>query len=623
MKKLLLALLMLLLCLPALAETNELSGYTILDGWRSEQTAMYLARNLDGVLVFLGYMHGTDGNEITISTPLPEGATCDTASAQDGCIRLYIPLAEGTLPVTVAYEDDGAWRVTGLWFSYVLPVRVQDNGYYFRWQGAFYGDLPFDRDVTAIDWLALPQNEENALAGLDVSQWRILREDTALLRLNDLQPDEFRAGTPVRVVTEDDAGVTVAILGGDALYTAPAEALLPGDVQFGEDTGLVSQVYPFPGIEVTEDTPLLTLYVAPDGAAAGMVSAVETDFLAFLTVDPVDGWLYVADFVTGVHGWLRVADLPADEPFVMAQRLLPEYRFVQGDLDEENCCFLVECKSDGAVLFAGCTLVAGEWAVTLSEPLPEGAGLDTFHGSGDYAILSYNDAETSLMSIDIFGEEMPWKTCVLTPDGQGGWRVEAIGNDWSAFSVSRCTLRNNYGSLLWWCTPGFDTNLATLRWDALPDTLEEALALSDVSDWVVLTQDTPLMNAPEGVPIGMYCAGAGLRVLAEADGWLQVAVADGAVTGYVPADAVIPSAENYAVDEDGWGESLYMPSYVALRRDEPAVQLYGADGAVLHTFDTRGYKAVRLLGERDDYYHIYDYDTGLDGFILKSEVRDE
>ena len=588
MKKLLTALLILLLCLPALAEPDMLSGWN-----------------------------------------LPEGTTCDMSAAQEGSIRLMLPVEGGTLPVTVTCEDDGMWRVTELWFSYGLPVRVTDSGYYFRWQGAFFGDLPFDRDVTAIDWSALPPNEGKALAGMDVSQWRILREDTALLRLNDQQMDEFRAGTPVRIVSEGETWATVAILGGDTLYDAPVDALLPGEVQFGEDTGPINHVYAFPGIDITEDTPLLTLYDAPGGAAVGMVNAVETDFLAFLTADPIDGWMYAADFVTGVHGWLRMEDLPADEPFVMAYRLLPEYRFLQGDVDGESCCFLVERKEDGAILFAGCTLAEDTWAVTLSDPLPDSPVLDTFHGSGDYAILSYIDAETGLMSIDIFGEEIPWKTCVLTPDEQGNWHVEAIGNDWSTFSFSRCTLLNDYGSLLWWCTPGFDTNLATLRCDALPDTIGEALALSDVSDWVVLTQDTALMNAPGGAgpsggePIGLYFAGAGLRVLAETDGWLQVVIAGGEVTGFVPADAVIPSAENYAVDEDGWMESLYMPSYVALRRDEPAVLLQGADGTALHAFDTRWYTAVRLLGERDGFCHIYDDDTGLDGFILKSEVHDE
>ena len=580
MKRLLTFLLALLLYAPALAEPDMLSGWN-----------------------------------------LPEGTTCDMSAAQEGSIRLMLPVEGGTLPVTVTCEDDGMWRVTELWFSYGLPVRVTDSGYYFRWQGAFFGDLPFDRDVTAIDWSTLPPNEGKALAGMDVSQWRILRENTALLRLNDQQMDEFRAGTPVRIVSESETWATVAILGGDTLYDAPVDALLPGEVQFGEDTGPINHVYAFPGIDITEDTPLLTLYDAPGGAAVGMVNAVETDFLAFLTADPIDGWMYAADFVTGVHGWLRVDDLPADDPLALACRLLPEYRFIQGDVDAESCCFLVERKEDGAILFAGCTLAEDTWAVTLSDPLPDSPGLDTFHGSGDYAILSYVDAETGLMSIDIFEEEIPWKTCVLIPDEQGNWHVEAIGNDWSTFSFSRCTLLNDYGSLLWWCTPGFDTNLGTLRWDALPDTIEDALALSEASDWVVLTKDTALLNAPDGSAFGLYFAGAGLRVLERTGDWLRVAVADGDVTGYVPADTVIPSADNFAVDEDGWVESLYLPSYVSLRRDESAVQLVGADGAVLHTFDMRWYKAVRLLGEQGDFYHVYDDDTGLEGFILKSECE--
>lgn len=578
MKKLLLALLALLLCLPALAESDVPSGWN-----------------------------------------LPAGTTCVASSVQEGWIGLRIPLKDGELPVTVTCHD-GVWQVTELWYRYAMPVYVRDNGYHIHWKGAYYGDLPFDRDVTAIDWSTLPTTEEEAIAGLDVSAWRILKEDTGLCRLSDMVVDEFCAGTPVRLLSDADGSyVRAAIMGGNAVYDVPVDALTPYDGEL---------YYNYTWLEMPKDMPSLLLYAEPGGEIAHVLDSSTAYDLVILTTGEIPGgasecWLYVADFKAGVDGFLRVDDLPAESPYMVARRLLPEYRFLQGDVDAESCCFLVKRKEDGAILFAGCTLVAEEWAVTLSEPLPEGAGLDTFHGSGDYAIFSYVDAETGLASIDIWGEEMPWKTCVLTPDEQGNWHVEAIGNDWSAFSVSRCTLRNDYGSLLWWCTPGFDTSLATLCWDALPDTIEDALALSDMSDWVVLTEDTPLMNTPDGVPIGMYCAGAGLRVLAETDNWLQVAVAGGEVTGYVPADAVIPSAENYAVDEDGWMESLYMPFWVALRRDEPAVLLYGADGAVLHTFDTRWCTAVRLLGERDGFCHIYDDDTGLDGFILKSEVHDE
>ena len=77
MKRLLTFLLALLLCAPALAETDMMSGWN-----------------------------------------LPEGTTCDMSAAQEGSIRLMIPMEDRTLPVTVICEDDGMWRVTELWFSY-------------------------------------------------------------------------------------------------------------------------------------------------------------------------------------------------------------------------------------------------------------------------------------------------------------------------------------------------------------------------------------------------------------------------------------------------------------------------------------------------------------------------
>lgn len=601
MKRMLMLLMAMLLCVPALAETDMLSGWN-----------------------------------------LPEGTTCVASSVQEGWIGLRIPLKDGELPVTVTCHD-GVWQVTELWYSYAMPVCVRDNGYYIHWKGAYYGDLPFDRDVTAIDWSTLPTTEEEAIAGLDVSAWRILKEDTGLCRLSDMLVDEFCAGTPVRLLSDADGSyVRAAILGGEAVYDVPVDALLPGDTQFAGEDGTVAIAYDFTWLEITKDMTLPVLYAAPGGEVAHVLESGATYDLAILTTGEIPGgvvyaqpdmsdvdipagasesWLYVADFEAGVDGFLRVDDLPQDLPYMVARRLLPEYRFLQGDVQEDSCCFLVERRLDGAVLFAGCTLVEDKWAVTLSEPLPDSPVLDTFHGSGDYAILSYVDAETGLASIDVFGEEMPWKTCVLTPDGRGGWRVEGIGNDWSSFGVDRCTLRNDYGSQVWWCTPSFDTNLGTLRWDELPDTIEEALALSDIADWVVLTADTPLLDTPGGESLGLYHTGAGLRVLAQSGDWLHVAVADGAVTGYVPADAVIPSAENYAVDEEGWGYSLYILPYVTLRRDEPAVALFDTDGAVLHAFQTRWYKVVRMLGEQGDFYHVYDDSTGLDGFVLKTECE--
>lgn len=321
----------------------------------------------------------------------------------------------------------------------------------------------------------------------------------------------------------------------------------------------------------------------------------------------------------GMRAW---AESPDDEAAVqaLAAELLPWYLLQDGDVQEDAACFLVQRPEDGATLFAGCVKQQEKWIVTLSAPLPEDARLDTFHGSGDYAILSFYDAELAALSLENFGEpDWCWKTCVLTPALDGSWYVETIGWEWGACSMTRCTLSNDTGTQLWWGTHDFDRNAATLDWDALPDTMEEALARMNLADWVVLAAQSPLLTAPDGASLGLYNPGTGLRVMEQKDAWLHVAVADGAVTGWVEETAVIPSAENICTYEDEWTESMYVPPYYSLRYGEPAVHLLDVDEQKTHQFDTKSHAFVLVLGDCGTYYHVYDQNTGLDGYVSIDE----
>lgn len=334
-------------------------------------------------------------------------------------------------------------------------------------------------------------------------------------------------------------------------------------------------------------------------------------------------WMLVLAFVLA-WGLCAQADAPDEEAAVqaLAAELLPGYVLQDGDVQEDAACFLVLRPEDGATLFAGCTKMQEEWLITLSAPLPENPGLDTFHGSGDYAILFFYDAELAALSEEIFGDpEFCWKTCVLTPDLDGAWRVETIGWEWGACSLTRCTLESSDDTRLWWGTPNFDLNAATLDWAALPDTLDEALARMNLADWVVLTAPTPLLTAPDGASIGLYNAGTGLRVLARQDAWLHVAVADGAITGWVEADAVIPAAENICTYEDEWTENLYIPPYYSLRYGEPPVPLMDADGQVIYQFGTKFRGFVMLLADCGATRHVFHPDTGLDGFVSAADCE--
>lgn len=624
MKRLLLLLAaLMLLALPALAQAPALptpEGCTLTSGWTAESTAAYLMDRPDGTTVLAAYARTADGWQLTVSTPLPKHSSLAAEPTSDGSAALSMSLLTGAAAreygteVTVHIQLlDGTWRVTQL----VLPeytLYLRENGLLIanRWNcDAWYGTPTLTTDIAALDWASLPTTVEEGIAALDVTDWRYLSRDEQALRYvmdgTHAVNDMYRVGTPVRIerYSSDGTQALAAICGGETLVWLPTDALVSADTQFeNHEYAGWHNSWSHTYLRVLKDATPPTLYAAPGGKPLHTLEAGTHHTLFLLGDCQEDGWFYVAEVEqSGMHGYVHIDDLPQDDVYVQAARLLPDYLCQSGSIGEGSMGFIMT-NPQGETVFVGCELLPDEtWRFTESQPMPEGGSCDTRHSGEGAFYFAFPDAEASAL----YGTD-EWKEYQLhLHDGQ--WLLDTIYVwDWMELGESPVIYAQDVG--MFYGSVTFDRNAATLDWAALPDTLEELLALT-AQDWAILKEDAALCAAPGGEALYPYNLGTPVELLSREGEWAQVAVLGGEIRGWLPVSALAFGAEQIVTVEytDWEGEpGCYQESLVdsAPRIDIP-------DSAIL--YDAPGGNALEedyadpylLLGvPAEGWYHVFD-----------------
>ena len=520
--------------------------------------------------------------------------------------RLLLLLAALLLPVLPALADN-----TIDLGEYTLTVR--ENGFLIanHWNcDVWYGTPALPADAGATGAAPLPATVEEAIAMLDVTDWRYLSRDESALRyvMNGTHSvyDMYREGTPLRIerYSSDGSRALAAVCGGDVLVWLPVDALVSADTQFeNHEYAGWHNAWTHPCLRIPRDAAAPTLYAAPGGEPLHTLDSGMLHTLFLLGDCAEDGWFHVAEAEqSGVHGYVHIDDLPQDDAYVQAERLLPDYLCQSGVVDENACAFLMTNPA-GESVFVGCErLPDGTWRFTESRPLPPGGGCDTYHSSGDYVIFSVPDAEASAL----YGTA-EWKSYVVVlQDGQ--WLLDTI-HVWDMMDIGHAPMIYVQDVGMLYGSVTFDRNAATLDWSALPESINELMSLT-AQDWAILKEDAALCAAPDGEALYPYHTGTPVQILHREGEWAQVAVLGGAIRGWLPVGALAFGAEQIVTVEytDREGKPCaYLESlvYSAPRINIPdSAPLYDApDGSVLEEDYGTPYL---LLGEVDGWYHVFD-----------------
>lgn len=281
-----------------------------------------------------------------------------------------------------------------------------------------------------------------------------------------------------------------------------------------------------------------------------------------------------------------------------AARMLPEFAFVSGVQFDKTAMLLVQ-DAEGVLYFAGCVKTGDGWTVTLSAPLPEGTWANTSH------------AYEGVLEIGLLDDN----SCTIALETDGRWLLRhtadtSISEDLLWFGM----LGPYYGDVL------MERDVTRLDWTTLPISYEDFLPLVDASRWAVVTGDGAPLYAEDGSILAVYLSATPVLLLEAANGQHRVAVNGGSVTGWMDDAALLLGENQLTVDEEGnlavledgflWGE------YSCISDD--ALPLYDApEGAVI---GDAGFRIDLLAIWPDGWLHVYDEETGLDGFIREDSA---
>lgn len=282
-----------------------LPGCTVESGRLFENTAMLLLRDEENLLRFAGAVRTDDGWDVTLSTPLPEGAWCNPEyRMSDGWAEITVPLSREKARVRLGIEQiyvqvaefEGAWRITCLNFTDDV-LGVGDFGYETEYGVALYGALPYSRDIREVDWTELPGSAQQAIDGLDRSAWRVLAEPA-----ETAQGLTLYANVEVRIISQSDgvaqaeiahSGMTVQLIASCLTDTAPHYDWDSWDGEAPLDF-------------VNRNAPI-TLLDAPGGAPL-----LKTDGVLTVLGHAPAGWLLVMDGDTGTAGFIQLESVLPD-----------------------------------------------------------------------------------------------------------------------------------------------------------------------------------------------------------------------------------------------------------------------------------------------------------------------
>ena len=304
----------------------------------------------------------------------------------------------------------------------------------------------------------------------------------------------------------------------------------------------------------------------------GMTTLAEFDASLLLTFD--------GEFSRAMSG--RIIELAASE-------LLPGYAFVSGQL-LDDCLHLLMDRPDGVRVFVGVTW-DGEWRIAESTPLPKDARqCDNPFGYSNAYRFAFGDFD--------------WIAISPFPDGH--WGVTECGS--LRFRQNHIEDDQNGRRALIGEHPWND--ITTIDWSTLPSDYDEALQSVDPRGWAAVSHSAHLYDTPsEGaLSLGEYARSSYAQVLEQTDGWTHVDIFG--VVGWMRTEALSFGQEMAVPQED-------LQPWTCWHLDEDRWwTLYDApDGTPVHMVDD-----VVILGRiADEWYHIWQPDTGLSGYVRQNE----
>ena len=275
----------------------------------------------------------------------------------------------------------------------------------------------------------------------------------------------------------------------------------------------------------------------------------------------------------------------------LAASLLPGYALLDAQRDGDRDVLLVTTpEGETRLAFCCARLFAG-----LSAPLPEALfRIADSYLYADTAMLLMEDIEGTAYFVGCVRDEEGWQTVVSTPlpagmqmtagesgfcldwtrrtaFGGGSYTIRFIINlqadgRWMIMETDNSTVSSSMRSRIHYyfesvrtevqCLHGeqlFSRDVTQVLWQTFPTTMEAVAEQMDLSDWAILAENAALLDAPGGAALAQMNPGAHLYILGYGDGWVEVAPSGSAVSGWLPAEALLigsrqPEGEYLAPD---------------------------------------------------------------------------
>ncbi|MBP3655249.1 MAG: hypothetical protein J6K32_00970 [Clostridia bacterium] len=291
--------------------------------------------------------------------------------------------------------------------------------------------------------------------------------------------------------------------------------------------------------------------------------------------------------------------VPADEALVAA--LLPGYTLLEGHDCSDGLRLLMQ-RPDGETVFVGAVQdERGGWTLSKSAPLPAGSilGVENFVNSLGIPTETYYD----IVSVAPMTDGTWCVSMVMADDGV----ILQMGRGWISDGVH--PVEGIYGD-----HPFED--IATADWARLPDSMDEALAMINSTDWAVVHNPNPADRlhlrssaSRKSASMGKYYNGTPVRVLSAGINWSYVEILG--VRGYMMNDYL------------NFGKEMQGVAYAGpwLHAKEERTPLYD-DPAAMEAFcmleDGERFYVVGIVGE--EWYHIWLPDAGIGAYIRQDAL---